>query len=48
MIWLTSWSDYYNKYSEHTSSHIDIKEIEKKFVFLWWDLLGFILNSFPV
>ena len=41
-----SWNDYYNKYREHPSSHIDTKLKKAKKCPLWWELLGFILLTF--
>ena len=32
-----SWNDYHSKFSEHPSSHMDIKFEETKIFFLWWE-----------
>ena len=41
----TVWSDYHNKFSEHSFYHIDtkLKKWKKCFFPLWWELLGFTL-----
>ena len=51
MIWLiyTSWNNCHDKFSEHPSSHRDIKfQKRKKSFSLWWKLWGFTILSFCI